>query len=159
MYTLSLHDALPIFYKMGGEIARQCKRLGIHLNFAPVVDINSNPNNPVIGYRSFGELRENVALKSSAYMRGMQNNQLLACAKHFPGHGDTQGDSHFTLPQLSFTSERLKNIELYPFQELINDSIKTIIVGHLQVPFYDWRPATLSQNIITTLLKIGRAHV
>jgi beta-N-acetylhexosaminidase len=151
--TLGAIQDNTLIYKMGGEIARQCKRLGIHLNFAPVVDINSNPNNPVIGYRSFGELRENVALKSSAYMRGMQNNQLLACAKHFPGHGDTQGDSHFTLPQLSFTSERLKNIELYPFQELINDSIKTIIVGHLQVPFYDWRPATLSQNIITTLLK------
>ena len=151
--TLGAIQDNTLIYKMGGEIARQCKRLGIHLNFAPVVDINSNPNNPVIGYRSFGELRENVALKSSAYMRGMQNNHLLACAKHFPGHGDTQTDSHFTLPQLSFTSERLKNVELYPFQELINDSIKTIIVGHLQVPFYDWRPATLSQNIITTLLK------
>jgi beta-N-acetylhexosaminidase len=151
--TLGAIQDNSLIYKMGGEIARQCKRLGIHLNFAPVVDINSNPNNPVIGYRSFGELRENVALKSSAYMRGMQNNQLLACAKHFPGHGDTQGDSHFTLPQVSYTAERLKNVELYPFQQLINDSIKTVIVGHLQVPFYDWRPATLSQNIITSLLK------
>ena len=151
--TLGAIQDNSLIYKMGGEIARQCKRLGIHLNFAPVVDINSNPNNPVIGYRSFGELRENVALKSSAYMRGMQNNQLLACAKHFPGHGDTQGDSHFTLPQVSYTAERLKNVELYPFQQLINDSIKTVIVGHLQVPFYDWRPATLSQNIITNLLK------
>ena len=151
--TLGAIQDNSLIYKMGGEIARQCKRLGIHLNFAPVVDINSNPNNPVIGYRSFGELRENVALKSSAYMKGMQNNQLLACAKHFPGHGDTQGDSHFTLPQVSYTAERLKNVELYPFQQLINDSIKTVIVGHLQVPFYDWRPATLSQNIITNLLK------
>ena len=151
--TLGAIQDNSLIYKMGGEIARQCKRLGIHLNFAPVVDINSNPNNPVIGYRSFGELRENVTLKSSAYMKGMQNNQLLACAKHFPGHGDTQGDSHFTLPQVSYTAERLKNVELYPFQQLINDSIKTVIVGHLQVPFYDWRPATLSQNIITNLLK------
>ncbi|MCU0468732.1 MAG: serine hydrolase [Arcicella sp.] len=151
--TLGAIQDNSLIYRMGGEIARQCKRLGIHLNFAPVVDINSNPNNPVIGYRSFGELRENVALKSSAYMKGMQNNQLLACAKHFPGHGDTQGDSHFTLPQVSYTSERLKNVELYPFQQLINDSIKTVIVGHLQVPFYDWRPATLSQSIITNLLK------
>ncbi|MEA5457872.1 glycoside hydrolase family 3 N-terminal domain-containing protein [Arcicella sp. LKC2W] len=151
--TLGAIQDNSLIYKMGGEIARQCKRLGIHLNFAPVVDINSNPNNPVIGYRSFGELRENVALKSSAYMKGMQNNQLLACAKHFPGHGDTQGDSHFTLPQLSFNAERLKSVELYPFQQLINDSIKTVIVGHLQVPFYDWRPATLSQSIITNLLK------
>ena len=151
--TLGAIQDNSLIYKMGGEIARQCKRLGIHLNFAPVVDINSNPNNPVIGYRSFGELRENVALKSSAYMKGMQNNQLLACAKHFPGHGDTKGDSHFTLPQLSSNAERLKNVELYPFQQLINDSIKTMIVGHLQVPFYDWRPATLSQGIITNLLK------
>lgn len=151
--TLGAIQDNSLIYKMGGEIARQCKRLGIHLNFAPVVDINSNPNNPVIGYRSFGELRENVALKSSAYMKGMQNSQLLACAKHFPGHGDTQGDSHFTLPQVLYTAERLKNVELYPFQQLINDSIKTVIVGHLQVPFYDWRPATLSQNIITNLLK------
>lgn len=151
--TLGAIQDNTLIYKMGGEIARQCKRLGIHLNFAPVVDINSNPNNPVIGYRSFGELRENVALKSSAYMKGMQNNQLLACAKHFPGHGDTQGDSHFTLPQVSYTAEHLKNVELYPFQQLINDSIKTVIVGHLQVPFYDWRPATLSQSIITNLLK------
>jgi beta-glucosidase-like glycosyl hydrolase/CubicO group peptidase (beta-lactamase class C family) len=151
--TLGAIQDNTLIYKMGGEIARQCKRLGIHLNFAPVVDINSNPNNPIIGYRSFGELRENVALKSSAYMKGMQNNQLLACAKHFPGHGDTQVDSHFTLPQVSYTAERLKNVELYPFQQLINDSIKTVIVGHLQVPFYDWRPATLSQSIITTLLK------
>jgi beta-glucosidase-like glycosyl hydrolase/CubicO group peptidase (beta-lactamase class C family) len=151
--TLGAIQDNSLIYKMGGEIARQCKRLGIHLNFAPVVDINSNPNNPVIGYRSFGEIRENVALKSSAYMKGMQNNQLLACAKHFPGHGDTQGDSHFTLPQLSFNAERLKNVELYPFQQLINDSIKSVIVGHLQVPFYDWRPATLSQSIITNLLK------
>ena len=151
--TLGAIQDNALIYKMGGEIARQCKRLGIHLNFAPVVDINSNPNNPVIGYRSFGELRENVALKSSAYMKGMQNNQLLACAKHFPGHGDTQVDSHFTLPQVSYSAERLKNVELYPFQQLINDSIKTVIVGHLQVPFYDWRPASLSQSIITNLLK------
>ena len=151
--TLGAIQDNALIYKMGGEIARQCKRLGIHLNFAPVVDINSNPNNPVIGYRSFGELRENVALKSSAYMKGMQNNQLLACAKHFPGHGDTQVDSHFTLPQVSYSAERLKNVELYPFQQLINDSIKTVIVGHLQVPFYDWRPASLSQSIVTNLLK------
>lgn len=151
--TLGAIQDNSLIYTMGTEIARQCKRLGIHLNFAPVVDINSNPNNPVIGYRSFGEIRENVAAKSSAYMKGMQNNQLLACAKHFPGHGDTQTDSHFTLPQVSYSNERMHDVELYPFQELINDSIKSIIVGHLQVPFYDSRPATLSQSIITTLLK------
>lgn len=151
--TLGALQDNNLIYKMGGEIARQCKRVGVHLNFAPVVDINSNPNNPVIGHRSFGEERENVAAKSSAYMRGMQNNQLIACAKHFPGHGDTRGDSHYTLPQLSFTTERLKSMELYPFQRLIDDSVKSVIVGHLQVPVYDSKPATLSQNIITNLLK------
>jgi beta-glucosidase-like glycosyl hydrolase len=151
--TLGAIQDNDLIYRMGQEIARQCKRLGVHLNFAPVVDINSNPNNPIIGHRSFGELRENVAAKSSAYMRGMQAEQLLACAKHFPGHGDTHGDSHRTLPQLAYSAQRLKDMELYPFQRLINDSIKSVIVGHLQVPVYDWKPATLSPTIVTNLLK------
>ncbi|MEA5260926.1 glycoside hydrolase family 3 N-terminal domain-containing protein [Arcicella aquatica] len=151
--TLGAIQDNSLIYNMGTEIARQCKRLGIHLNFAPVVDINSNPQNPIIGFRSFGEIPENVAAKSSAYMKGMQNNQLLACAKHFPGHGDTHTDSHFTLPQVSYGFERMHNIELVPFKQLIDDSIKSMIVGHLQIPFYDWRPATLSQSIITNLLK------
>lgn len=151
--TLGAVQNNQLIYRMGAEIARQCKRVGIHLNFAPVVDINSNPNNPVIGHRSFGELRDNVAEKSVAYMRGMQNNQLLACAKHFPGHGDTHVDSHHTLPQVSYNLERLKSVELYPFQKLIEDSLQTLIVGHLQVPYLDWKPATLSQNIVTNLLK------
>lgn len=151
--TLGAIQDNTLIYNMGTEIARQCKRLGIHLNFAPVVDINSNPLNPVIGYRSFGEIPENVAAKSSAYMKGMQHNQLLACAKHFPGHGDTHSDSHLTLPQVSYDFDRMHDIELVPFKQLIEDSIKSMIVGHLQVPFYDWRPATLSQSIITNLLK------
>lgn len=151
--TLGAIQDNALIYDMGTEIARQCKRLGIHLNFAPVVDINSNPKNPVIGYRSFGEIPENVAAKSSAYMKGMQHNQLLACAKHFPGHGDTHSDSHFTLPQVSYGFERMHDTELVPFKQLIEDSIKSVIVGHLQIPFYDWRPATLSQSIITNLLK------
>lgn len=151
--TLGAIQDNALIYEMGTEIARQCKRLGIHLNFAPVVDINSNPLNPVIGFRSFGEIPENVAAKSSAYMKGMQNNHLLACAKHFPGHGDTHSDSHFTLPQVSYDFDQMHDVELIPFKKLISDSIKTMIVGHLQVPFYDWRPATLSQSIITNLLK------
>ncbi len=151
--TLGAIQDNGLIYRMGQEIARQCKRLGVHLNFAPVVDINSNPNNPIIGHRSFGELRENVAAKSSAYMRGMQDQQLLACAKHFPGHGDTHGDSHHTLPQLAYNADRLHDVELYPFQRLIDDSIKSVIVGHLQVPIYDWKPATLSPTIVTNLLK------
>ena len=142
-----------LIYKMGAEIARQCKRMGIHLNFAPVVDINSNPNNPVIGNRSFGETKENVATKSIAYMRGLQDNQLLACAKHFPGHGDTHQDSHRILPQVSYNLEHLNDIELFPFKKLIADSLKAILVGHLQIPFLDKKPASLSPNIVTNLLK------
>lgn len=151
--TLGAIQNNQLIFKMGAEIARQCKRLGVSLNFAPVVDINSNPDNPIIGHRSFGEIRENVAEKSLAYMKGMQSNQLIACAKHFPGHGDTQGDSHHVLPKISYDGERLHNIEFYPFQQLINDSVQSIIVGHLQVPFYDMKPATLSQNVITNILK------
>lgn len=151
--TLGAIQNNALIYKMGAEIARECKRLGISLNFAPVVDINSNPENPIIGHRSFGEIRENVALKSLAYMKGMQDNQLIACAKHFPGHGDTHVDSHHILPKISYDSERLHSIEFYPFQQLINDSVQSIIVGHLQVPAYDMKPATLSQNVITNILK------
>jgi len=96
-----------LIYRMGADIAAQCRRLGIHINFAPVSDINSNPNNPVIGIRSFGEDRENVTRKAVAYMRGLQHNRVIATAKHFPGHGDTDADSHFTLPVLTHSAEQL----------------------------------------------------
>ena len=144
-----------LIYDMGREIARQCRRIGVTLNFAPVVDVNSNPNNPAIGMRSFGEVKENVAEKGIAYMKGMQEAGVLACAKHFPGHGDTESDSHHTLPRVSHSGERLQNLELYPFRQLIADSVGSIIVGHLDVPFYDNRniAATLSNKIVTGLLK------
>lgn len=143
-------------FKMGAEIARQCKRMGVHVNFAPVVDVNSNPNNPVIGMRSFGESKELVAAKGSAYMRGLQNYGVMANAKHFPGHGDTDADSHISLPVIKHSKERLDDIELYPFKRLIADSVKSIMVGHLHVPAYDKannRAATLSKNIVTNILK------
>src|SRR5690606_306680 len=105
-------------YNMGAEIARQMKLLGIHINFAPVIDINSNPANPVIGFRSFGEDRYNVARKGIAYTRGMQENGLIANAKHFPGHGDTDTDSHYTLPLIKHSRARLDSVELFPFKEL-----------------------------------------
>jgi beta-N-acetylhexosaminidase len=143
-------------YQMGTEIARQFNRMGMHINFAPVVDVNSNPNNPVIGTRSFGELKENVAQKGVAYMKGLQHNGVMANGKHFPGHGDTGSDSHFTLPVISHPEERLTNVELYPFRQLINDSIMGMLVAHVYVPAYEKRKnmaTTLSANVVTKLLK------
>lgn len=145
-----------VIYRMGAEIGRQCQRLGIHINFAPVSDINSNPANPVIGVRSFGESKENVALKASAYMRGLQGTHVIATAKHFPGHGDTNADSHHTLPTVSRSSEQMREIDLYPFRKLIADSLMGVVTGHLHVPVMDNTPAlaaTLSEKIVTELLK------
>ena len=145
-----------LIYRMGAEIGRQCRRLGIHINFAPVSDINSNPANPVIGARSFGESKENVALKASAYMRGLQGTHVIATAKHFPGHGNTTTDSHHSLPTVSRSSEQMRDIDLYPFRKLIADSLMGIVTGHLYVPVMDNTPAlaaTLSEKIVTELLK------
>ncbi|GAB3750090.1 glycoside hydrolase family 3 N-terminal domain-containing protein [Spirosoma pomorum] len=145
-----------LIYRMGAEIGRQCQRLGIHINFAPVSDVNSNPANPVIGTRSFGESKENVALKASAYMRGLQQTHVIATAKHFPGHGDTNVDSHHTLPTVSRSSEQMRDIDLYPFRKLIADSLMGVVTGHLHVPVIDNTPAlaaTLSEKIVTELLK------
>lgn len=145
-----------LVYQMGDEIGRQCRRLGIHINFAPVSDINSNPTNPVIGNRSFGESKENVAQKAIAYMKGLQANRIIATAKHFPGHGDTNLDSHHTLPTISRSSEQLRDIDLYPFRRLIADSLMGVVTGHLHVPGVDNRPAlaaTLSDKVVTELLK------
>ncbi len=142
-------------YDMGVEIARHCRRLGVHVNFAPVVDVNNNPKNPVIGYRSFGEDKYNVAEKGIAYMKGLQDQKVLANAKHFPGHGDTDQDSHLTLPVISHNRQRLSDIELYPFRQLIADSLMSIMVAHLHIPAYDSalnRPTTLSKHVVTDLL-------
>jgi beta-N-acetylhexosaminidase len=143
-------------YNMGAEIARQMKLMGIHINFAPVVDVNSNPANPVIGFRSFGENKYNVAAKGVAYMRGMQDNGLMANAKHFPGHGDTDTDSHYTLPLLKHNRARLDSLELFPFKELIRDSILSIMVAHIHIPSIDSTrnlATTLSHKAVTGLLK------
>lgn len=145
-----------LIYRMGAEIGRQCQRLGIHINFAPVSDINSNPANPVIGVRSFGSSKENVALKASAYMRGLQGTHVIATAKHFPGHGNTNVDSHHSLPTVSRSSEQMRDIDLYPFRKLIADSLMGVVTGHLHVPVMDDTPAlaaTLSEKIVTELLK------
>nr|MDQ3394457.1 serine hydrolase [Bacteroidota bacterium] len=152
----SLGGQENLIYDMGAEIARQCKRLGIHVNFAPVIDVNNNPNNPVINFRSFGEEKYNVTKKSIAYMKGMQENGVLATAKHFPGHGDTGVDSHYDLPLIKHDRKRLDSLELYPFRELIKEGVGSIMIAHLSIPALDDTknlPSTLSKPIVTGLLK------
>jgi beta-glucosidase-like glycosyl hydrolase len=154
--TLGAIQDNDLIYNMGATIAQQCKRIGVQMNFAPVVDINSNPANPVIGMRSFGQDKENVMLKGTAYMRGLQENGIIATAKHFPGHGDTDSDSHQTLPIISHAIERLDSLELYPFKQLINNGLGGIMIAHLYIPAYEKREgvaSTLSENIVTGLLK------
>lgn len=145
-----------LIYDMGCQIAWQLKRMGVQVNFAPVADINNNPGNPVISSRSFGEDRANVTRKSLLYMLGLQDNGIIAVAKHFPGHGDTQVDSHIELPVIRFSHARLDSIELFPFKELIYSGISGIMTGHLSVPSLDSTeqvPSSLSPAIVDTLLK------
>ncbi|MDR1761275.1 MAG: serine hydrolase [Bacteroidales bacterium] len=144
-----------LIYDMGAEIARQCHRMGIHINFAPSVDINNNANNPVINFRSFGEQRENVAQKGYAYMSGMQDNQILTTIKHFPGHGDTDTDSHYNMPLISHKKQRLDSVEFYPFRYLINRNATGVMVAHLYMPELEKTknlPSTLSPKIINKIL-------
>jgi len=154
-----LFGALPdnrLIYDFGKEVARQAQHIGIHINFAPVVDINNNAANPVIGDRSFGEQKRNVTAKAYQYMRGMQDKGLMACAKHFPGHGDTDVDSHYDLPQIKHPRSRLDSLELYPFRQLIPQGLGSIMVAHLNIPALDprdKRPTTLSYATIQKLLK------
>ncbi len=145
-----------LIYKMGKEVARQFLRAGIQLNFAPVADVNSNSKNPVINSRSFGAERENVAQKAIAYMMGMEDNGLLSCAKHFPGHGDTESDSHYTLPIINHTESVLDSVDLYPFKRLIESGISSIMVAHLFIPSLDTtksRASSLSPKIVYELLR------
>ena len=145
-----------LLYEMGREIARQCLRMGVHVNFAPVADINNNPGNPVIGERSYGEDRYNVSAKAYQYMSGLQDGGVLASVKHFPGHGDTDMDSHFDLPPIPFNRARLDSLELYPFKMLAKNGAGSIMVAHLQVNALDARenrPTTLSRAVVTDLLR------
>ncbi len=145
-----------MIYRMGEDIAAQCKRLGVHINFAPVIDVNVNPANPVINSRSFGEDKHNVARKGFAYMKGMQDHNVLAVAKHFPGHGDTDRDSHKTLPVVKHGTSRLESVELYPFKALIDSGVGGIMVAHLYVPALDSTPGratTLSPKVVSGLLR------
>ena len=150
--------ALPsekLVYQAGKAIGEELSQIKIFADYAPDVDINNNPNNPVIGVRSFGEDREKVATYGSAFMRGMKDASVAGSAKHFPGHGDTDVDSHKGLPVLTFDRKRLDSLELYPFRRLIADGVEMVMVGHLSVPALDpsGTPASISEPIITGLLR------
>ena len=148
-----------LVYEMAADIARQLKRMGVHINFAPVVDINSNPQNPVINTRSFGENVNLVSRYGKAYVSGLQDNGVMACAKHFPGHGDTFEDSHFSLPKVPHSKQQLDSVELYPFKQLISYGVQSIMVGHLRVPAMEndtllassLSPAIISGNLISEM--------
>jgi beta-N-acetylhexosaminidase len=145
-----------LIYQLGKEIGYQCKSMGINVNFSPVADINSNPSNPVINERSFGQSRENVTAKAFLMFKGLEDAGVLSCAKHFPGHGDTKEDSHYDLPVLNHDKNRLEEIDLFPFRRLAAQNIGSIMVGHLHIPALDDRenrPASLSRKIVTDLLR------
>ncbi len=148
------NDAL--IYQMGYDIGIQCKRMGIHINFAPVADVNNNPANPVINSRSFGEIPVNVALKAQKYAEGLQDAGIIATAKHFPGHGDTDADSHYSLPVIKQNNERIDSVELFPFKYLIERGVSAIMAAHLSVPALDTSinlASSLSPLVIDSLLR------
>ncbi len=144
-----------LIYEMGREIGRECKRIGININFAPDVDVNNNPNNPVINDRSFGEDKFKVALKGMEYADGMQDEGVLACAKHFPGHGDVNTDSHFDLPLITKSAAAFDSLEFYPFKILFKNGVGSAMVAHLNVPALDstGTPASISYRIATNYLQ------
>lgn len=151
----ALRDDSLIYY-MGRDVARQCKRLGMHINFAPDIDVNNNPLNPVIHMRSFGENKFAVSRKATMYMQGMQDEHILAVAKHFPGHGNTAVDSHFDLPVLKQSRKELDTLELYPFRYLFKENVGGVMTAHLNIPAYDTTPnvgASLSPQVTTGLLR------
>lgn len=153
---LGASNDTTIAYALGMAVAYQCKRLGVHVNFAPVIDVNNNPANPVINARSFGEDKHRVTRMAIAYMKGMQDFNVMACAKHFPGHGDTDVDSHQDLPVVKKSLAQLDTLELYPFKQLIAAGVQSMMIAHLSIPALEKEahvPTTLSRNTVTNLLK------
>ena len=154
--TLGALNDDDLIYEVGKRIGVHAKRLGVHINFSPVTDINTNPNNPIIGSRSFGEDKFDVTYKSLSYLKGMQSVGIMGSAKHFPGHGDTATDSHKTLPIINFSEKRINDVELFPYRELIKNNLSSVMVAHMEIPSLEKepkKPSTLSKNIITKLLK------
>ena len=154
--TLGAIEDDELIYKMGKDIAQQMRRIGVNVSFSPVVDVNNNPNNPIINARSFGENKENVARKGVAYMQGLQDGKVLASAKHFPGHGDTDADSHKSLPLIDKTAKQLDSLELYPFKQLIKKGVGSVMIAHLNIPAYTKEsalPSSLTASVVTDLLR------
>ncbi|MEO6833482.1 MAG: glycoside hydrolase family 3 N-terminal domain-containing protein [Chitinophagaceae bacterium] len=154
--TIGATNDSGLAYVLGAAVAAQCRRIGVHVDFAPVVDVNNNPANPVINARSFGEDKYRVAKMGIAYMKGLQDFGIMACAKHFPGHGDVTVDSHKDLPLISKSRAQLDSLELYPFREMIHAGVQSMMVAHLEVPALEKEPhvpTTLSKNTVTNLLK------
>ena len=139
--TLGAITKPEVVKKVGYQIGKHNKRLGVHINFAPVADLNTNPKNPIIGNRSFGENKERVSQNAIAFMQGMHEAGVLSNAKHFPGHGDTAQDSHKTLPSILFSEERIKEVELYPFKALFDAGVSSVMVAHLNVPSLEKKEA------------------
>lgn len=154
--TLGGVQDMKLIEKMGQQMAKQAKRMGIHFNFAPVLDINTNPSNPIIGNRSFGEDKFMVTERALALMKGIQSEGVFATGKHFPGHGDTATDSHHALPFLNFTKERLDDVEFYPYKRLFSEGLSSIMVAHLNVPSIEPMPnypTSLSYNVVTNIVQ------
>ncbi|MBE0393473.1 glycoside hydrolase family 3 N-terminal domain-containing protein [Flavobacterium sp. PL002] len=154
--TLGAIQDMKLIEKLGNQMGAQSKRLGLQFNFGPVLDINTNPKNPIIGFRSFGEDKYNVAKRAVALMKGLQNQNIFATGKHFPGHGDTETDSHKGLPTVNFSKERLEDVEFYPYREMFKHGLSSVMVAHLNVPSLESRsnyPSSISYNVVTNILK------
>ncbi|SHG80931.1 beta-glucosidase [Flavobacterium micromati] len=154
--TLGAIQDLDLIEKVGRQMGAESKRMGIHFNFAPVIDINTNPKNPIIGNRSFGESKINVSKKAIALMKGVQAQGVFSTGKHFPGHGDTSTDSHYTLPLVNFSKERLNLVELYPYKRMFDEGLASVMVGHLNIPSLESKeniPSSASFNVVTNVLQ------
>ena len=154
--TLGAIRDTKLIEKVGVKMGQETKRLGIHFNFAPVLDINTNPKNPIIGFRSFGENKENVTQSALALMKGFQSQGVFSTGKHFPGHGDTEADSHLSLPNVSFSKERINDVGFYPYKKLFCEGLASVMVAHLSVPSLEPRinyPTSISYNVVTNILK------
>jgi beta-glucosidase-like glycosyl hydrolase/CubicO group peptidase (beta-lactamase class C family) len=154
--TLGAIQDMKLLQKAGTQMGAQSKRLGLQFNFAPVLDINTNPNNPIIGFRSFGEDKLKVTERALAIMKGVQGQGVFATGKHFPGHGDTETDSHKGLPIIAFSKERLEDVEFYPYKKLFHEGLSSVMVAHLNVPSLEARknyPSSISYNVVTTILQ------
>lgn len=154
--TLGAIKDLNLIEKVGESMGKESKRMGIHFNFAPVLDINTNPKNPIIGYRSFGENKVNVTEHAIALMNGAQKQGVFSTGKHFPGHGDTASDSHSTLPVVNASLEHIDKVELYPYKRMFDEGLKSVMVAHLNIPSLEPRegfPSSVSYNVVSNLLK------